>query len=54
MTNEPKMIREIDDLRLVPCRKHRDAVIGCLDCKVVIEPQWYALPEKMDKDQRRR
>lgn len=39
-------IKETDDLRLVPCRKHRECVIGCSDCRVVREEKWYELPPK--------
>lgn len=44
-----KPIKEIDDLELVPCPKHRDAVIGCKACKVVKRVKFYYPPEKLQR-----
>lgn len=41
-----KLIREIDDLELVPCSKHRECVVGCEHCTVVRQVKYYELPER--------
>lgn len=36
-----KLVKDVDDLELVSCGKHRDAVIGCQDCEVVRVTRYY-------------